>query len=210
MKDIQAWDLFSKESLSQESLEDWGQWFHQKTEDESPKILVGYSFGGRLALHALIQNPEAWCGAVLISTNPGLTSVFEKQMRLEQDRNWAKKFLTDPWELLMNDWNNQSVFQSSFVSRREQDYERGDLHRALTQWSLGHQENLRSVISQIPIPILWVNGELDTKFRKLSESLTLSHPKSRFCIAPQVGHRIISAKQEFFVKALTEFKEALC
>jgi len=206
-----TWDLFSNDSLSNDSLESWARWFNAQHQIGPPKLLMGYSLGGRLALHALIQNPSAWSGAVIISTHPGLQFLPERQMRLEHDHQWAKRFITDPWDQLINDWNQQSVFDADQpLVLNEQNFDRTKLYRMMTQWSLGTQSNLRSQIADLDLPILWVSGENDVKFRKLAEGVTLSHPHSKFWIAPQVGHRVHCVQQESFINRLNEFEESLC
>jgi len=37
-----------------------------------PRVLVGYSMGGRLALHALLEPGHPWQAAVIIGAHPGL------------------------------------------------------------------------------------------------------------------------------------------
>lgn len=57
------------------SLSSWADHFINWIETQSGlhdrNILVGYSLGGRLALHALEKKPGLWHRLVLISTNPG-------------------------------------------------------------------------------------------------------------------------------------------
>lgn len=169
--------------------DEWAKEFNRKISASDHPILMGYSLGGRLALHALIQDPSLWSAAVIISAHPGLTSAEEKKQRLQQDQEWANRFLEDAWEQLMEDWNAQAVFQSP-LKRNEKDYCRETLSQAMLQWSLGRQRDLRPELAKLNIPIVWVVGEKDTKFRTLASSVTLSHPKSRISIIPKAGHRV--------------------
>ncbi|MDA7508581.1 hypothetical protein N8488_01170, partial [Akkermansiaceae bacterium] len=50
-------------------------------------LILGYSMGGRLALHALTAAPEKWRAAIIVSAHPGLVS--GQQERREEDREWA-------------------------------------------------------------------------------------------------------------------------
>ena len=52
-----------------------------------PRVLIGYSLGGRLALHALTQQPQLWDAAVLISPHPGLRSHGERAARKIRHRH---------------------------------------------------------------------------------------------------------------------------
>jgi len=91
----------------------------------------------------------------------------------------------------------------------ETDFDREKLYRAMVNWSLGHQEDLRSKIAKLNVPILWIVGEFDKKFRKLAESVTLSNAKSKFWIAPQVGHRVHLSQEKSLVNRILEFEESL-
>lgn len=202
--------LLTSPSIDQGSLAKWGNWFNSRLSPDR-HVVVGYSLGGRLALHALIDNPTAYQGAVVISSHPGLTSTLERAMRKESDALLAKQFLTKPWDQLMKNWNRQSVFESDFpLKRNEKECDRTALYRALMQWSLGEQEDLRKPISQLDVPILWIAGEKDAKYRKIAEEMSFYHPLSKIWIAPQGGHRVHCTNQESLVNCIKEFEETIC
>ena len=77
------------------------------------RILLGYSLGGRLALHALTQQPQMWDAAIILSAHPGLSTDEERAGRLTHDQAWAAHFLHDSWPEVMAAWNEQAVFRSS-------------------------------------------------------------------------------------------------
>ena len=158
---------------------------------KSPRILMGYSLGGRLALHALLQSPQLWHGALIISAYPGGLSEEEKILRCKSDERWADRFATEAWESIMKDWNDQETFRSSASPvRDEKDYDRKLLSVTLVHWSSGKQDNLISVLRGIELPILWMAGENDKKFSVIAKSLVLSNPLSKIWIAPDAGHRL--------------------
>ena len=51
----------------------------------SSRALLGYSMGGRLALHALLEKDHPWQAAVIISAHPGLESEPERADRRASD-----------------------------------------------------------------------------------------------------------------------------
>jgi 2-succinyl-6-hydroxy-2,4-cyclohexadiene-1-carboxylate synthase len=203
LPEANAIDLFSQPSLGNKNFAEWAKWFNDLTASISPKLLIGYSLGGRLALHALRDDPGGWAAAVIVSAHPGLAEGREK--RLEHDDLWAKRFLHEPWDRLIGDWNAQPVFENErdHPKRNEADFEREGLSRALTQWSLGKQENLSEALKQLPMPILWAAGENDRKPDRLF------HPKSKIWIAPQGGHRIVWTHQSMLREEIKRFKESL-
>jgi len=182
---LSAPDLFAEEPRP---FEEWAEAFVKDVAEGS--FLIGYSLGGRLALHALLAAPEKWSGAAILSAHPGLQSGEERKERLESDRRWAERFRSEPWEELMHAWNGQSVFTTE-IRREEGDFSRERLAQALEIWSLGRQRDLRCEIAELPMPICWATGERDPKFCALAESVTLSHRKSQKIIIKNCGHRIL-------------------
>lgn len=191
LQEARAVDLFSAPySLH---LDQWGEQFNARLssfEIESP-VLLGYSLGGRLALHALIQNPALYKSAVIISSHPGIADKEKRLERLAQDKEWAKRFRQEEWNQIIERWNQQSIFKTSAspFQRLEKDYHRESLAQALECASLGVQEDLRGKIKTLPLPILWIVGENDTKYCALAESLSFSHPASKVVKIPSAGHR---------------------
>lgn len=188
---------------------DWAAKFNRKNSNkETKKILVGYSLGGRLAMHALLENPDNWFGAILISAHPGLDLNQDKEARLENDRRWAQRFLNDPWELLMADWNKNPVFQNlAFPFPREEHlFNRKILAEQLIRWSLGKQESLALRLKNLKIPLMFMVGTLDTKFCELAKKFTSSFQVS---MIPEAAHRVPWDQPKLFEEQVTKFIEEI-
>lgn len=184
----------------------WASSFNQMAfKVDAPRILIGYSLGGRLAMHALLENPSLWQGAVLISAHPGLSSPETKKQRLMQDLAWADRFKTEPWEKVMQAWNAQDVFVGDTVpiERLEKNYNRNQLSEMLRHWSLGHQEDLISRLQALPIPILWVAGQKDTRYVQLYQNY---FKPLQTWVAPDVSHRVPWQGNAAFMRRLEEFR----
>lgn len=173
-----------------DGLETFAHSFNKQIDKNEENVLIGYSMGGRLALHCLAEAPGLWSRVILISTHPGLQSEEERSQRIQHDLEWAHAFEIDSWEDLMDHWNAQDVFCGEKVIRHEQDYTRKKLADSLRGWSLGKQRDFRPFLSQLNIPILWITGGKDEKFTQLGTELSFSHPDSSHLIIPEVGHRI--------------------
>lgn len=203
------WNMLSIKSLSVEAFVpvdlskikidstefwEWSAEFNNliKQDGFDRRILIGYSLGGRLAIHALIQCPSIWSSAVLISAHPGMKAQLEKQMRMEEDKQWAQRFKMEPWDRLMRAWNSREVFSGydPIFERKEADYSRETLASMLNQFSLGKQEDLSSHISDLPFPILWASGAHDRRYAEISATISLKHELSKVWIVPNAGHRI--------------------
>jgi 2-succinyl-6-hydroxy-2,4-cyclohexadiene-1-carboxylate synthase len=192
MPDANAVDILASSSPSDKiGLDEWAEKFNAAIAKKSENnILIGYSLGGRLAMHALIKNPSLWKGAILVSTHPGLKTNQERQKRLIQDEIWAKRFEVEPWDTLMTAWNAQQIFSSNTMNRLEHNYSRGFLANILRFWSLGHQHDLSQQLKELPIPILWIAGEKDMQYSEQAHGLSFSNPDSEVWIAPNSGHRV--------------------
>jgi 2-succinyl-6-hydroxy-2,4-cyclohexadiene-1-carboxylate synthase len=173
------------------------------------RVLVGYSWGGRLALHALLQAPEIWSAAIIISSHPGLTNQLEREKRVEADRVWANRFRTEEWGSLLEAWNSQSVLKNTGTSlqRREFDFSRQALAHVLEFCSLGKQEDLRPQLKTLSVPILWISGDSDAKFREFPAQMAQLNPLFQKRVIPHAGHRVPWDQPEKFREAVQFFLE---
>lgn len=194
-----------------DSFAQWAQDFNQRAaQDPNQKILLGYSLGGRLAVHALLSAPQLWKAAIIISANPGIDCSQLKAKRIASDNEWAERFENEPWDLLMVQWNSQGVLSSSTpIIRKEKDYSRSELSRQLRNWSLGRQEYLANQLSKLKIPILWMAGIKDLAYANIANDLHFAHKCSKIWIAPNSGHRIPWDEPEAFYKQITKFIDSL-
>jgi 2-succinyl-6-hydroxy-2,4-cyclohexadiene-1-carboxylate synthase len=175
---------------------DWAKNFNNKVLEhfpEGPRVLAGYSLGGRLALHAMKENPELYGNAIFVSTNPGLQRDKDKEERAKNDLQWSEKFLTTPWAELMKAWNAQPVFRDSLSEplRLEACYDRRKLAQALLEWSLAQQEDFRDFIVQRGAQILWVSGEKDIKFASQAMELQKRSLEIQSEILQKAAHRVL-------------------
>lgn len=196
-------DLFEESSLKR-----FAKKFNNKVENSvtGSRILMGYSLGARLALHALLDNPSLWTKAVLISGHPGLSSKEEKEIRKTSDALWADDFIHAPWEAILAKWEAQAVFKTSTYrfERNECNYSRSQLAHCLTDYSLGMQEDLKPEIAELNLPILWLTGQSDEKFSMIAGSVVLKHQQSKKIALPG-GHRIPWESEMKFKKAVYDF-----
>lgn len=200
-------DLFNDPQLPQVGLSEWTENLNALIAQRKERpFLMGYSMGGRLALHALLKDPGLYQGAIIISAHPGLACPQQKLQRLENHHKWAEAFENDPWDATLDLWNQQSVFLSDdVIPRKEEDYSRVALGKALRLWSLGGQEDLKEALAQVDVPILWCVGGLDTAYRQIAEGLTFRHSLSHVWIAEETGHRLPWQKNREFYKQITNF-----
>lgn len=180
----------------------WGENFNSWVEDylekhseltaaNPRKILLGYSQGGRLALHAIKNQQSLWDQVILVSANPGIAET-EKPERRISDQNWALKFSSGNFRSAVTEWNAQGVFKGSEEPERfEEDYKREQLVQGLESWGLSEQVDLRSWLQTVNVPLLWVSGERDTKYMNIAQALSRSNPKIEAIAIKNAGHRVL-------------------
>jgi 2-succinyl-6-hydroxy-2,4-cyclohexadiene-1-carboxylate synthase len=175
----------------------------------SGRVLLGYSMGGRMALHALLENPHPWQAAVIVSAHPGLEHEAERIARRTSDAEWATRALAGNWQDFLTKWNAQPVLgaapmrdaqaSSGLVMRRR------EIARSFVDWSLGAQEPLWGRLAEIAIPVLWIAGAKDPKYVELAKRAVSQMPNAHFAIAPGAGHRVPWEAEGWFSDQVTHF-----
>ncbi len=210
---VNLWNDFRELNLKDgdDAFGSWAERFLDSIRAMKTKpTLLGYSLGGRLALHVLFRRPALFAAGIIVSAHPGLTSDQARRERFRNDEMWSRRFAQDSWETVLRDWNAQKSLQappadgapeSIPLRRDEHDFDRGLLSRAMRSWSLARQADLRSAIHECPVPLTFVNGGLDTKFRELVAQLAMTRSQSHIVI-PNAGHRVPWDQPSAFVASL--------
>ena len=152
------------------------------------KILIGYSLGGRLAMHL---DPDSYDQLILLGAHPGLLEGHE--VRLAQDLSWIEKFhsMTTPHWLAA--WNAQPVF-ANYVVPMNRVYKSGEIEnqlKALDHFSLGRQEEKWHKLSSLKAKVHWGCGENDKKFLKMQDQLSRCLGQDYVFTIPGAGHRVM-------------------
>lgn len=164
-------------------------------------VLLGYSMGGRLALHALLAGAK-YRRAVIISAGLGIEDRVAREERQRTDDRWARMFEKQPWSRVMNEWNAQPVFGGHVVKRLERDFDRRELARQLRRWSPGVLPPVSWRLREIDVPVLWIAGERDAKYVAEGRRAIGLLRNAELWICPDAGHRVPWEQPERFVERL--------
>ena len=151
--------------------------------------LLGYSLGGRLALHAAATAPEKFRMVVVLSAHPGLKTQAERTERLELDQKWSERAAHLPWAEFLQQWDAQDVLGPGSADRLALERYRPAIARAFRDWSLGNQADLRPALGRLSCPLHWITGGQDLKFTDLAAGAGCG----RHHIVPGAGHRLLAA-----------------
>lgn len=163
----------------------------------SGHTILGYSMGGRVALHALLDGAKYEL-AVIVSAGLGIEGEPERAARREADEKWARRFEHDDWEAVLHDWNAQPLFGGDIRVRRERDYDRRRVVDALRRWSPAVLPPLAPRLHEITIPVLWIAGERDAKYVAEAKRAVSLLPDATLWICPDAAHRVPWERPEAF------------
>jgi 2-succinyl-6-hydroxy-2,4-cyclohexadiene-1-carboxylate synthase len=184
-------------------LEAFGEKLNKDQDDG--QVLLGYSMGGRLALQALIDQPQKWKAAVIISAHVGLSQE-ERQPRRIIDNEWASKLENLPWSEFLSEWNRQGVLGNDVMPDRSGlEVRKAEVSRSYRCWSLAEQEDLLEKLASIEIPVLWVVGENDEKFYIQGERAVSRLKDAKVLKIPNSGHRVPWEAEADLVDAIAQW-----
>jgi 2-succinyl-6-hydroxy-2,4-cyclohexadiene-1-carboxylate synthase len=167
----------------------------------SGDTILGYSMGGRVALHALLDGAR-YKRAVIVSAGLGIEGEEERAARRKADETWTRRFESDEWETVLRDWNAQPLFGGHVPVRRERDYDRMRVVHAMRRWSPGELPPLAPRLHEITIPVLWTAGGRDAKYVAEGRRAVSLLPNGELWICPGAAHRVPWEQPEAFIARL--------
>lgn len=200
---LETVDLWSYLEGGEATLKEFGTKLNGQ--HEKGKVLLGYSMGGRLALHALIDDPEKWKAAVIISAHTGLI-LEERGCRRKADDKWASLVVNSPWGGFLREWNKQEVLGKDVMPDRSVlEIRKNEITRSFRCWSLAEQDNLLDELGGIEIPVLWIVGGNDEKFCNYAEQAVKFLKNVRLVKVQNSGHRVPWEAESEVLDAIARF-----
>ena len=161
--------------------------------------LLGYSMGGRLALHWALAHPEQVERLILVGASPGLATAEAQAERRLADETLADFIRTRGLEAFFKYWHNQTFFQTMLalppeelapiLGRRAGNDPEG-LALSLRHVGTGSLPSLWPRLKEIRCPVDLVTGEMDVKFTRLALEMGAHLPKARHSVIEGAGHAV--------------------
>jgi 2-succinyl-6-hydroxy-2,4-cyclohexadiene-1-carboxylate synthase len=172
--------------------------------------LVGYSMGGRLALHAAARRPEWVLSLLTIGAHAGLEEN-AREGRKQGDEALAQRIEKDGIESFVDYWGSLPLFAG--LDRRGPSYlaeiraERLKNHVAGLACSLrgmgaGAMEPVWDELGRAKAPCTFVAGQLDHGYVASARRLAATVPHGRVEIVPRAGHAVHQERPEAFARLL--------
>jgi 2-succinyl-6-hydroxy-2,4-cyclohexadiene-1-carboxylate synthase len=175
---------------------------------EDPLMLVGYSMGGRLALHTALRIPKRVTRLVLISTGAGIEDDGERASRAAADEALAEEIEHGSISSFIERWSAVPLFASdpdwvrAEVAVDEHRCTPAQLAASLRALGPGAIAPMWERLHELSMPVAVLAGEQDAVYTDLGRRLAAAISDARFQCVPGVGHRVALQAPLAVVQAL--------
>lgn len=172
--------------------------------------VVGYSMGGRLALHVAARRPERLLSLLTVGAHAGLEED-SRAGRKRGDEALAERIEQDGIESFVDYWGALPLFAG--LERRGPAYlaevraERLKNHVSGLACSLrgmgaGVMEPVWEQLGRLKVPCTFVAGQLDHGYVASARRLAAAVPNGRLEIVPRAGHAVHQERPDAFARLL--------
>lgn len=179
--------------------------------------VLGYSMGGRVALHLAAAAPARVSALVLESASPGLADPAERQARRAADAALAATIERDGVAAFVDRWARLPLFASQATlpadvrarlrAQRLQNSPVG-LANSLLGMGAGRPAPLWDRLAALTCPTLLIAGALDQKYCDLARAMAAALPAARLAIVPEAGHAVHLERPAAFAEIVPAFLAA--
>ncbi|GAB4332805.1 MAG: 2-succinyl-6-hydroxy-2,4-cyclohexadiene-1-carboxy late synthase [Dehalococcoidia bacterium] len=158
---------------------------------------LGYSMGGRTALHVAAAFPRAVDRLVLIGASPGIQDPAERAARVASDEALAARIERDGIECFVDYWEDIPLFatQRRLPAEVRARIRAGrlasnptGLANSLRGMGAGAQEPIHAQLGTMTMPALVLAGSEDAKYVEVGQSIATAMPRARFARIRGAGH----------------------
>lgn len=177
-------------------------------------VVLGYSMGGRVALHLAAAAPQRVAALVLEGASPGIDDAAERAARVASDRALADDIelggiatFVDRWERIplfatqarLSDDVRARLRQQRLTNRP------AGLANSLLGMGTGAQPSLWPRLRELTMPVLLIAGEDDTKYSEMARAMASRMPCAAVRIVSGAGHAVHLERPDAFNDHVKEF-----
>ena len=161
--------------------------------------VLGYSMGGRVALHLALTAPGRVPALILASASPGIQDPAERAARIAADEELARFVEREGIHAFVERWERVPLLalgpHVSDEVRARQRRERlakdpRGLAGSLRGMGAGQQAPVWDRLGELHMPVLLMVGERDARYRAVAERMSGLLPDARLKVVPHAGHTV--------------------
>ncbi len=176
-----------------------------------PRVLIGYSMGGRLALAAALAAPHLLRALILESTSPGIADPAERQARAALDAQRAAELKVSGTQPFVHSWYD-TPFWSTLRDSAGFEALRDRRGRAAATTAASHVEHLSPGrmpdlwprLPDLAVPTLWICGRDDPKYLASTRAAADAAPQGTIRVL-DAGHNTHHEAPGAFIAAVSGF-----
>ena len=185
-----------------------------KTRNLDHYDLIGYSMGGRIALHVALARPDRVRKLVLESASPGLSSNAERIERREGDSQLATSIEREGIANFVERWEKLAIFASqkglppevrNRVRNQRMENKPAALACALRGLGTGTLSSLWDRLECVECPTLLIVGASDIKFVSIARKMESFIPHACLVEVEGVGHAVHLESPEMWLQSVVPF-----
>ena len=178
--------------------------------DGGPAAWLGYSMGGRYALHVALRHPATVERLILVSATAGIDDPDERAERRRSDEVLAGRVESEGLEPFLRWWLAQPLFRTLPADAEQMEGRLegspAGLAASLRLAGAGTQEPLWDRLGELSMPVLILAGGLDAKYCALARRMVASiGSNAELQIVPGAGHACHLERPEPFLAAVTSW-----
>src|ERR687898_837034 len=180
-----------------------------------PRVLVGYSLGGRLALRAALRAPDELDALVLVGATAGIEEGPLRVQRAEADEKLASWIEAMPMEDIVSLWERQPLFADQPESLVEEQrpgrlaHEPRDLALILRTAGQGVLEPVWHELRTLELPLLAIAGARDDGYTAAAKRIASVAPNARAAVVENAGHAPQLQRPDAVAELIAEFLDDL-
>jgi 2-succinyl-6-hydroxy-2,4-cyclohexadiene-1-carboxylate synthase len=177
-------------------------------------FLLGYSMGGRIALSYAAANPDDLKGLILESASAGIKNDDERQKRYAEDLKLTEFIESHSLEEFIEMWSDQELFntQRRFsndklkkLKKKKSSGSKIGYINSLKGFSTGIMPPVHDKLKKIPLKVLLITGDLDSKFTGINARLAKRFFKAKHKIVRNSGHNTHLEESKRFIEIVLNY-----
>lgn len=176
--------------------------------------VLGYSLGGRVALHLALAAPQRLTALIVESASSGMEDEGERARRRAADAELARSIEAGGIEAFVDRWQAQPLFASQarlpravWERQRRQRLAQSPagLANSLRGMGAGSQEFLLPQLAALRLPALFIAGALDERYAAEARRMADAVPGAEIGVIAEAGHAVHLEQPAAFAAAVRRF-----